>query len=81
MIIHNKPFEENLRLVALHIAQAGEKYKDLDLHQLAQDLDFLINSRASRESRESRETDFERGYDSGYSEGYEAAREEIRDMI
>lgn len=74
MIIHNKPFEENLRLVVLRIHQAGEKYKDLDLVQLAQDLDFLINSRASVK----RDSDF---YDDGFSDGYEAAREEIRDMI
>lgn len=79
MIIHNKPFEENLRLVALRIFQAGEKYKDLDLHQLSHDLDFLINSRVSRER--DFDSGYDSGYDSGFSDGYEAAREEIRDMI
>lgn len=83
MIIHNQPFEDNLKLVVLNINQAAERYEDLELRQLAQDLDILIKNRQVPSEgdmeflqKQAYNEGREEGYDDGYDAGYEAGQED-----
>ena len=84
MIIQNQPFEENMRQAILQINKSAEKYKDLELKQLAQDLDVLIKDYQipSREDivllqKEAYYEGREEGYDDGYDVGYEKGQEDM----
>lgn len=83
MIIHNQPFEENMRQVVMQINQSAEKYEDLELRQLAQDLDILIKNRQVPSEgdmeflqKQAYNEGREEGYDDGYDAGYEAGQED-----